>query len=297
MNEINLSVAKEEDFLAIANFIAPINKLEENQCLHAGENPKQVYDEMMDNHSRQEIKFVKAIDKDELIGVLGCDCMADFSQIWLWGPYIKEGYNWENLSKRLYDFFLHDTPQAKEFWQFLNVKNERSRDFFKQKNFVEKKHQSIMYLLEKDLYAKNEEVNYEQIVDFELTFKEGLHQLHNAAFPNPYYSTAELLQMNATHKHKIYIKTNTNKDVLGYIFVSDQGSGEGYVHFVAVQKESRGQKIGVSLLQKGIEWLFDEGKSEKIFLTVSEHNNARRLYKKVRFQHVYTGIGSVLKTK
>ncbi len=294
MKPIKLSVAQKEDFLAIANFIAPINAIEENQCLHCGENPQQVYEEMLDNHSRQEMKFVKATKDNEIVGILGCDCMADLSQVWLWGPYVRESHDWDILSKDLYNFFLEDTPQVKELWQFLNVKNQRSRDFFKNLNFVEKKYQSILYLLTPDIYEGYEEVDYENIVEFNPHFKEGLHQLHHAAFPNPYYSTEELLEMNATGKHKIFVK-NIDGKVLGYIFVSDQGSGEGYVHFVAIQKESRGQKIGVSLIQKGIEWLFNERKSQKIFLTVSEHNNAQRLYKKVRFQLVYTGIGSVLK--
>ena len=290
---MDLFISTQEDFRTIVDFIAPINGIEENQCLHCGENPEQVYQKMMDYHGRKELKFVHMLADGELIGVLGCDGDEVLEQIWFWGPYVKENLDWTAIAEKLYTYFLETTPQAKKLFQFLNVKNEQSRDFYTKKGFKERAYHTILYLLEQDIYQAYEHIGYANIIEMDVSYKDALNALHNISFPDTYYTTEEMLKMHADpDKNKLYIKVDAQQKVLGYILVNVQGSDEGYVHFVAVDSAFRKQKIGISLLQKGIEWLFYERKVDKIFLSVNQHNNAKQLYKKVNFRQIYVGVGS-----
>jgi len=123
-------------------------------------------------------------------------------------------------------------------------------------------------------------------------YKEAFHLLHNSAFPNPYYTTQEVQDyIKEVNVHKLWLLVREEK-LVGYLFGSVTPSNTGYVHFLAVKKEERKKGYASQLLSTALKYFFEERVLEECCLTVSDKNNARRLYEKTGFELRYTGVGA-----
>lgn len=81
--------------------------------------------------------------------------------------------------------------------------------------------------------------------------------------------------------------------MLGYIYavVDDADENLGYIEYVGVAEQARGQGIGGKLLRTALIWLFSEKDVREVGLNVDDTNtNARGLYEKVGFRLKYSGV-------
>lgn len=292
---MELQLVESGEFETIAQFIAAINQFSESQSLHCGTQSVDIFKEMRDYHSRNEFRMVKAVKKGKLIGVLGCDCDDLLQRIWFWGPFVTTGENWSQTALLLYDHFLEITPQAEKLYAYYNEKAESLRAFYKGKGFEEGKSRILQYAAIKP--SIKEQLNQPvKCLLYNPGYYAELDALHNAAFPDTYYTTTEMVNLDAD-KNRIWLAIATENKAVGYIMASENATGEGYIHFLAVNEKHRKKGIGSALLKEAMDWLFWDKKVPIIRLTVTIVNKAQSIYQRVGFTHICTGIGSKLMLK
>lgn len=299
---IHFKIAQPKDFERIAAFIAPINSQTSNHCLHCDTNTQLIDNEINDCHSRNEICLVMALKGTELVGVFGGDGepLPEGKRFWLWGPFVSEVVeDWEKLADGMFDFLLQQMPNNEELWFFLNVKADKLRPYYRKKSFEERENQSHVYIASKANYLARQNPNFKissdiQILPFEPTYTDSLQKLHKTSFPDGGYSVAEMTKLQG-EKYPLWMAIAPNGDFAGYLFAAVQGENEGYVHFLAVEEKYRKHGIGEALMRKALYWTFEERQLPQAALTVGDKNNARKLYAKVGFELLYSGVGGVKK--
>jgi len=301
---LSIREARSNDFEAIATFIDPINEIAEKQSLHCSVGFDEILSELKDFNSRKELLFLLMFEDTELIGVFGGDTDYPLTEIWLWGPFIRNDKDWKVHAILLYNHLIANYPTIKQSTAFNNIENTQARTFYKEQQFSEKKEftheyqclresasnyvssgntgKSVMVLVEPDETGNGHWNKY----------KKAFHLLHNSAFPNPYYTTEEIQEyIKKVNIHKLWLLICEEK-LVGYLFGSVTPSNTGYVHFLAVKKEERKKGYASQLLSTSLQYFFEERVLEECCLTVSDENNARRLYEKTGFKLRYTGVGA-----
>ncbi|CAH8715073.1 GNAT family N-acetyltransferase [Paenibacillus melissococcoides] len=112
-------------------------------------------------------------------------------------------------------------------------------------------------------------------------------RLHESAFPGTYRSGRGILERIDTNACVLMYE---NEDGLqGYIYVEREPEfGVGQIEFIAVAPLSRGRGIGAALLQRGLGYLFEDSRIEKVTLCLrADNEQALRLYRKAGFRELH----------
>ncbi len=302
MQILQYKTAVSKDFDQIAAFIASINTKISNHCLHCDTETQIIKNEIKDAHLRNEICLIMALKETELVGVFGGDGepLPNGKRFWLWGPFVKEDIEeWEKVADGMLLFLLQQMPNNKELWFFVNAKANKLRAYYQKKGFEERENQSHVYVASKTNYLASQNPNFKipsyfSILSFEPSYCNALEKLHTSAFPDGGYSVEEMIKMQ-DNKHSLWIIIAPNEDFAGYLFAAVQAENEGYIHFLAIEKRYRKKGVGEALMRKALHWTFEEQQLSQAALTVGDKNNARRLYAKVGFELLYSGVGGVKK--
>ncbi len=299
-----IRIANSDDFEAIADFIAPINDIAAMQSLHCGIGKDEILSELKDFESRKELLLLLMFDENELIGVIGGDTDNPLTEIWLWGPFIQKDRDWLDCANKMYEHLITNYPSINKLTVFNNIENKQSRKFYQQRNFEEKNEFTHEYNCEINNFIKLEGENKSDLFIYNVVlnednktsnldqYKTDFHLLHNSAFPNPYYTTEEVFEyIQKVKVHKLWMLIYKDKFV-GYLFGSVTPNNDGYVHFLAIKKEERKKGFASQLLSTALKYFFEERELSNCYLTVSDKNNARRLYEKTGFSLRYTGVGA-----
>lgn len=281
-----------EDFLPVANFIASINNKPETFCLHCGETAEIILNDMKAMHGRNELRLFKIEINKQILAIIGGECSEDETRFWLWGPFIHQSLKWLETADKLYDFLWQTFPNLKQLYVYNHEKNTQSHEFYITKKFVPKGENIFLYELKKEYVKQPIKSSEIEIVNFSKPYFQSLDKLHNRLFPNTYYTTQEMIDLDK-EANKIFIIPNTTTQVAAYILANLEAEG-GYIHFVGTQETERKKGYATALMQNAINWLINEKQVKEIFLTVTESNNAKFLYKKLGFQLKYTGVAAKL---
>ncbi len=278
------------EFRKVADFIAKLNIEAESFCLHCGETSATVLEDMLDKHKRNELYLFKWEEKGAIKAVFGGECDEDGKRFWLWGPFIDKPEDWFVIAERLYEHLWQLFPDIEKLYTYNDEANVRAYRFFQSKDFAFKDENTFLYeIVAENVSSESSEI---EVINFNSAYFESLNELHNKAFPNTYYTTKEMTELNQV-ENQLWIIPQNNTAISGYILASKQPEG-GYIHFVAVHEAERKKGYATALMQKAILWLFNEKKVPAVFLTVVESNNAKRLYQKLGFTLKYTGVAARL---
>ncbi len=285
-NTLTIRQANRNDFEAIAQFIAEFNHIPTHHVLHCDTKEINLLADLNRLADRNEERFVIALNSNnKIIGIHGGEFDHPLQEVWFWGPIVN-ATNWIEVSSLLHEHFCNITPDLKEMSIFLNILNTQAKQFYEQLGF-EKPSINHQYTLST---YRNTNINTTSCVPFKPAHQEVVNEIHLKAFPGTYYSTQEMLDLikedSNWNNGSVYIEDD---QVLGYIFNSMEVGAEGYIHFIAVKEGIRGKGIGSQLMQKALDWFFNEKKVEKVNLAVRDANNARQLYEKFGFTLTYTG--------
>ncbi len=287
MNAMEIRQAQREHFPGIARLMAAQNELPESQCIHSGEGYEAILQTMHKWDDVDEIAFAIALQDGRLVGVLGSEFDQDLGRGWLWGPFVLT-QDWEELAAALLEKLLVLLPPAiRRLDFFLNMANERAYHFYLDHGFRESQ-RSHVYLAPRpaaptDLALPASPLHTDQAG--------ALRALHDTIFPRTYYTGQDILgQLDGDHQ--VFVCSD-GPDVLGYVYAILDESGEGYIEFLGVREDLRGQGLGKRLLLTALHWLFEGRHVPAVGLTVSEdQTNARSLYEKVGFRIKYTGLSA-----
>ncbi|MBC8503705.1 MAG: GNAT family N-acetyltransferase [Anaerolineales bacterium] len=291
MPKVATHIAKPKDFSAIAKLIDQLNQSPQSQCIHSGtgESVESLIAEMEKWHESGEILFVIAMQSDQLIGAMGCEFESDGQRGWLRGPFSKNSL--AGIASKMYDQLRAALPSAIcRLDSFLNIENTVGQSFYEQIGFERKGHSHVYVAPQPSLSSPLYQTKVIHCIPLDEGTQDGFADLHDIIFPRTYYNGKQITeQLDDNHRVWVYVLEG---NVLGYLYaIIEPWADEGYVEFLGVREDARGQGIGGALLNISLAWFFGEREMPQVGLTVSDENvNARGLYKRVGFRLKYTGV-------
>lgn len=119
-----------------------------------------------------------------------------------------------------------------------------------------------------------------------------IRTLHEAEFPDTYFTADQLLDRQATGDHTILVTERSGGRVSGYIAGQIQPDGDGYIDFLAVHPDDRGGGIGRSLVEAITRVLLTRSAKQRVCLTVrADRHSANALYRRLGFTCEATMVG------
>lgn len=290
MPMVEICPVEYEEFPMLADWLVSINQQPEQHCLHSwsGQNSTSLCQQLMTYYDDGELIYLAAWQSGQLVGALGAEYDESLDRGWLHGPHVLTA-DWHNVADQLYTRILTELPEAIDHLDtYLNVENERGREFYRQHGFKERDRYNCDFRLTRADHVQND-----QSLAVNLTEKQraSFIELFERLFPNAYYRAERVVDMGED-SHQVFIIPQDDT-VLGFAVVSVEGDGSiGEVQFFGVHEQHRQQGYGKQLLQSAINWLLDEAGVEMVTINVSEDlEHARALYESVGFRLWWRGIG------
>lgn len=286
---MHIRQAMPSDFEAIAQFITPITLQPDTHSLHCDEDVASNLGSIQQKHAEGEEYFLMAFDKaEQLIGVFGGEMDVERNRIWAWGPFVTPSLDFREIADALYHRFLSDHQTTlQQVWAFNDQQSMTLRDFYNAHGFQENKGLIHVYRCSKIPAERFNDTAIQQGTEMH---KDVVDQLHTTAFPGTYFTTQEMIDLGKG-RFQLLVYQQAEK-TLAYLFAELDGAGDGYIHFLAVDPEARGQGIGTKMLQQSLDWCFYEQQVPKVNLTVVDKNHARKMYEKAGFELLYSGVGT-----
>jgi ribosomal protein S18 acetylase RimI-like enzyme len=287
MEPIEIRRAGHEDFPAAARLIAEQNTRPESQCIHSGEGAESILQTMVKWDDVSEIYLALAVRNGRPVGLIGAEFDEELERGWLWGPFaLLDG--WDELASALLDRLLSMLPAAiRRLDFFVHEANQRAYSFYLAHGFHTPQ-TSHVYVAHRPCGPVVAAETCQPLAPAQAA---ALAALHDSLFPRTYYTGQDILEQ-LDDDHQVFVCAQ-GEDLLGYVYAIVDERAEGYVEFVGVRADARGQGLGRRLLLTALGWLFESKQVPEVGLTVADdQTNARSLYEKVGFRIKVTGLSA-----
>jgi ribosomal protein S18 acetylase RimI-like enzyme len=224
--------------------------------------------------------FLATREDEKITGYFGIELDLKLGRSWLFGPLVDD-LEWNTIADQLYQAILADLPpEIKDQELYFQSQNLRLQEFAQRQGFTYHTEAAVLVL----------DVNLRQIrddsgvVEFDEKYTSQLDALHNALFPNTYYSAGQLIELAEADDKHLLIHLN-NGSLVGYIFVQLRPASRGvYIDFLGVDPQYRRQGIAQDLVAQAVDWAVQKPYVESITLTVNGDNDAAiKLYHSLGF--------------
>ena len=286
-----VDIAAPKDFESIAALIHTAATTAASHCIHAstGESTSALVREMQTLHIAEEMAWAVLRKHDEAAAAMGAEFDPESGRAWLRGPFA--GSDWDSTAPALWSKLQTALPDGiTRFDSFLNVENLRGAAFYETVGFAPRIRVHIYRAESSNRPAPSRAGSDHPIQPMAARHHQAFARLHDAIFPNTYYTGSQIIGLQ-DERHRVWVRSEGNS-VAGYIYTTDEEWGEeGLIEFLGVAETERGRGIGGSLLRTALAWLFEERGLPAVGLSVDDDNvNARGLYERVGFKHLYSGI-------
>ena len=278
MFEIKRTGKRERETLA--RWIAATNLAPEDQIGYLGDDPAEVESSLLnDLPVLDNSVFVHSDEGDA--GFLGFEELADSDLVLLYGPFVKAS-DWDGAADALFAALTPLLPEGpKRLELFFNVKNTRVEAFAQRQNF-EPGPEVLLQRFTRDALSAIEPVTLPELDEADYA---ELLALQNVLFPNRGGNITKALG-----EHEKIFVLKKDGQIAGYTHVTvNPKFPEGYVEYVAVNPEFRGQRIGDQLMAAALHWMFSFGHIQETWLTTYTDNvTAQKLYARHGFETIHT---------
>lgn len=278
MFEIKRTTKRERQTLA--RWLAQTNLALEDQIGYLGEDPAEVEHSLLnDLPVLDNSVYVHSDEGDQ--GFLGFEELADSDLVLLYGPFVR-GNDWDELADALFEGLTPLLPAGpKRLELFFNEKNVRVSSFARRQGFEPG---PIVYL---QRFTRAALANIEPVTlpTLDEADNDELLALHLDLFPS---RGGNITKRQGEHE-KIFILKKEGK-IAGYTDVTvNPKFPEGYIEYIAVNPEFRGQRIGDQLMAAALHWMFSFEHIQETWLTTYTDNvTAQKLYARHGFETIHT---------
>ncbi|TQS74204.1 GNAT family N-acetyltransferase [Ornithinibacillus gellani] len=265
-----------------ADLIALLNRENTHHIGFCGQDKDEILDTLQHDFSDVDLDRSFAVMKKDgrITAALGLDINLDDGSAEMWGPFIRET-DWQKTATLLWQDILKKVgTQVNTFHGYYHVDHTRAAAFMQSIHAEAKDRHHTLTIHRKDFKCLSQQSVQELIPAQEPAFQ----LLHDRTFPKAYYSGATILTRRNEQQKIFYAEINGK--LAGYVYVEGNPTfQEGNIEFIAVAPEFRGQGIGTKLVQRALQFLFDNLQIEVVTLSVMEQlSGAIQLYKRAGFQ-------------
>ncbi len=290
---MKIRVLTPAEWPTLANFLLAQN-VGSSLCLHshAGDSAA-AYEADLAALPPAEACFIIAEQDARCVGVMGGEFSLEGARVWLRGPIVDASLSAAAVAE-VRDALWHQLngalpSEVKRLDGFLDISNATGLEWYGRHGFTEQPH----YFIYEARRAASVPTMPEQVQQATASQHTSLLELAKLVFPSGYLTDSELTATN-NDQHALFVIADGGR-VDGYVYANianaDTDDAEVYVDYLVVRPESRGRKIGRTLLQAALSWGFAKRGVSKAALTVAADNaNAQGLYASVGFALAATGV-------
>lgn len=224
--------------------------------------------------------FLASKEDGKAAGYFGIELDLELGRSWLFGP-LAEGADWDAIADRLYQAILADLPaEITDQELYFQSQNRRLKEFALRHGFAFHAEAAVLVL-----DVKLREIrDTSGMIEFDEAYTPQFNTLHDALFPNTYYSAGQLIELAKADDKRMLIQLN-NGSLVGYIFIQLRpASRDVYIDFLGVDPQHRRQGIAKDLVAQAVDWAVQKPYVDSISLTVNGDNDAAiKLYHSLGF--------------
>ncbi|RJG23624.1 GNAT family N-acetyltransferase [Paenibacillus thiaminolyticus] len=269
----------------LASFIAGLNRDPKHHVGYCGQEPEEIEHALEHEFPALVEAFAVQMERGELVGALGLDIDAGGRSAEIWGPFLSCPQDeWQRRAMQLWHRMRNELAHRVDtFYGFYHEMNRNAQQWMMQLG-AELKSTEVVLEAERSLHTRHAHPSVREISSLR---SEEFLRLHKSVFPGTYRSGPDILER--INENYCVFMFEDEDGLQGYIYVEREPEfDEGRIEFIAVAPSARGRGIGAALLQRGLGYLFEDPRIEKITLCVrADNEQALHLYRRAGFRELH----------
>ena len=286
---------------AVARFLSRLNSLPEHNICYIGLTESEISAELSVVLPPEGYGLVELDEVEQVTGFLGVELDLSLGRGWLFGPFVdrsegqalSEGQtasDWQTQADRLYQAALQSMPpEIGDLELCSRPENTHLEEFAARHGFTRGAEAALLSLPRPEGEVSDTPAQFHKpALDspaLMAAYLPELSSLHDALFPNTYFSAAQLLTMSAEEEKRLQIEV-VDGHLSGYIFLQVRPANrDANIDFLGVAEPYRRSGIASKLLREALAWAFSHPFVDQASLTVHTSNaGAIRLYERAGFK-------------
>jgi hypothetical protein len=178
----------------LARFIEKLNIKQSSHIGYCGEEKAEILDTLLNDFSdiKLEDSFMVAYREDRMVGAIGFDVDLEEKTAEVWGPFIDEHEEWQDLAGSLWErsLVVLGKYEIKSVSFFLNQLNKNSIHFV---SLLKGVHRGAHLILKAGKEMIQTHGYISEVSPYTPELKTAFLTLHQESSPNPYYSGEDIL--------------------------------------------------------------------------------------------------------
>jgi ribosomal protein S18 acetylase RimI-like enzyme len=282
---MHLSRMQPEQLNEVAAFIARLQAEPTHHVAYFGERADEIAQYIRELEPAGSDGFVLAYQDEKLVGLLGVEADPEVKRAWLHGPMVDHP-DWDATADQLYQTACQEViPDYAAMHELVgDIANVHLRSFAERHGFTPLPDSAAILRFRRHKLAA---LPRAEAPELEPRHYDGFVRLHEATFPNTYYSGKQVIERLNAH-NKVFIVSD-GAVVQGYIYARVITGSEGFIDFLGVEKSARRRGMGRRLITAATRWLLSFPAVQEVALTVYSGNSAAiALYTQLGYEHLHT---------